>query len=402
MDLLFRTAFNNAYTSQRYEAYRQRLERQVGLRIPFRLAETPLFLPAPLRNFLVRSAEEIVAQLCEPSLLPRLEASVPPVFRGTRSNGLADCLQLDFAIVRDADGSLTGRVVELQGFPSLYGFVLLQAEAFAEMMHGVPGLEQDWTPFFHEFDRTSYLTRLRDVILAACDPQEVVLLEIEPSQQKTYCDFIALKQFLDVDVVDPSELIRQGRLLFRKKNGRKIRVQRIFNRVVFDELERVSPHYTSLFSDDFDVTWVPHPHWYWMWSKYTLPFLHHPAVPTSRLLSDFWPPSSELSRYVLKPLFSFAGAGVHLDVDVETLQSIPAQERSQWILQEKVAYAPALRTPHGDYVKAEVRLMFLRDPQTGRLELVMNLARLARGPMLGVDHNKGYDWVGGTVSLWPR
>jgi hypothetical protein len=184
------------------------------------------------------------------------------------------------------------------------------------------------------------------------------------------------------------------------KDGKKLPVRRIYNRMVFDELEQKGYRLPFDFRDELDVTWCSHPNWYWVWSKFSLPSLDHPAIPRARFLSELKEMPEDLSRYVLKPLFSFAGAGVVIDVTPEDLARIPEAERDRWVLQEKIVYAPAFVAPDGGPVKAEIRVMLLRPPGAQKLVPHIFLVRLSRGKMLGVDHNKGHTWVGGSVGIW--
>ncbi|MCU0684451.1 MAG: hypothetical protein MUF34_19775 [Polyangiaceae bacterium] len=401
MDAQFRSAYNRAYTPEFFARYRERLETPLGTSVSFRLAETPLFLPRGLRDHLATSARQVVELISDPALIRRLEAAVPPAFDVPGRDALPDCVQVDFAVTRDASGELRGRLIELQGFPSLYAFTAHQAAVFAESMQSVPGLDRPWTPFFGGINHEGYIEKLRRVVVGDSDPSEVIMLDLDPRSQKTYCDFVATQRYLGVDPVCPSELVREGRTLYRTVNGRRVAVRRIYNRVVFDELERKGVQLPFDWRQELDVRWVPHPNWYWVWSKYTLPFLEHPAVPRTRFLSDVTEVPDDLSRYVLKPLFSFAGAGVKVDVTRDDLAAVPEAQRGGYVLQEKMTYEPALVTPDGAKVKAEVRMMLLRSGPKGELELVLNLVRLSRGAMLGVDQNRGHEWVGSSVGIWP-
>lgn len=396
-----RRLYNAAYTPTLYRNYVDRLETWLDVKIPFRIAETPLFLPRALRVRLATAAREIVEQISDPKVIEAMKGAIPPALDVPRTDALSNCLQIDFAIVEDDDGSLTGKVVELQGFPSLYGLMVLQSEAMAAELKNIPGLEGPWSMFYSGHTRTSFVASFKEALLAGNDPAEVVLLDIEPRSQKTYCDFVATKQLTGVDAIGPHEIERDGLRLFRRKDGHRVPIRRIYNRVVFDELQNKAIELPFDYRDDLDVTWFPHPNWYWLWSKYTLPHVKHPAVPVATYVSELkeWP--EDMSRYVLKPLFSFAGTGVKVDPTHEDLEAIPENERGAWILQEKILYAPALRTPEGQGVKAEVRMMFLRGPNQQTPELVLNLVRLSRGKMLGVDHNKDFDWVGGSIGIWP-
>ncbi|AUX33582.1 MULTISPECIES: hypothetical protein [Sorangium] len=401
MEPTFRRAFNAAFGPSTYAEILGRLERRLGCAIPFRVAETPLFLPARLRERLARSATEIVRQISSPALIAQMKRAIPAHLDAPGMDALPNCAQVDFAIVRGPDGELDAKVVELQAFPSLYALMLVQTEIVAEVLAGMPGLDRRWTCCFGGRSRDDVVAHLRRAILAGEPEESVVLLDLSPEKQKTYPDFVATKLLVGVDAVCPTALVREKDRLFRRVGGRLVPVRRLYNRVVFDELEAKRVELPFRYDEPLDVTWCSHPNWYWTWSKYTLPYLDHPAVPRARLLSALDEVPPDLERYVLKPLFSFAGSGVKVDVTPEHLAAIPEAERSRWLLQEKVAYEPALPMPDGGGVKAEVRMMFLRAPDEPELSLALDLVRLSRGKMLGVDQNRDLTWVGGTVGIWP-
>ncbi len=104
---------------------------------------------------------------------------------------------------------------------------------------------------------------------------------------------------------------------------------------------------------------------------------------------------------MLKPLFSFAGGGVNVDPTAADVAAIPEAERAHWVLMEKIAYDPCLAAVDGGGVKVEVRMMFFRPDGDARPTLGLNLCRLSRGKMLGVDFNKDFTWVGSSVALRP-
>jgi hypothetical protein len=400
MEPTFRRAFNEAYTEAFYPRYMERLERRVGCKVPFRVAETPLFFPEILRTRLERAANEIVEQISNPALIEKMKRAIPKELDVPGMDALPNCTQVDFAITRAPDGTLEGKVVELQAFPSLYALMVLQAEVMSEMLAEIPGLDRPWSIFFSGLDRGSFVARLRHAILAGEDPSAVVLLDIDPPSQKTYPDFLATKELVGIDSICPTSLVREGKRLFRRVGGRLQEVRRIYNRVVFDELFHKGIELPFKYTDELDVTWCSHPNWYWTWSKYTLPYVDHPAVPRARYVSDLDKVPDDLDRYVLKPLFSFAGSGVKVEPTRADIDAIPEKDRGGWLIQEKIAYEPALSMPDGNGVKGEVRMMFLRAPDEAKPTLVLNLIRLSRGKMLGVDQNRDLTWVGGSVGLW--
>ncbi len=401
MDPALRRAYNAAYSDATYQRYIARLEGMLGCHIPFRVAETPLFIPAELRDYLARAANEIIDQISQDTLVARMKRAIPPSLDVPRMDPMPNCVQVDFAVVRGEDGKLQGRVVELQAFPSLYALMVVQADVMAEVLAEMPDMPKDWSIYFSGHTRDTFVAQLKKAVLGGEDPESVVLLDLNPPSQKTYPDFIANKILTGVDAICPTSLIKEGRRLFREVDGRKVQVRRIYNRIVFDELEVKGVTLPFRYTDDLDVTWLSHPNWYWTWSKFTLPFIDHPAVPRARYLSDLKELPDDLSKYVLKPLFSFAGSGVNVDPTRADVEAVPEDQRDKWILQEKITYEPGLLMPDGGGVKAEIRMMFLRAPDEPKPRLVLNLVRLSRGKMLGVDQNKNLTWVGGTVGMWP-
>jgi hypothetical protein len=398
VDPAYRSSFNAAYTEELFGRYRARLVAQVG-ETSFRLAETPFFMPPALRDRLDAHTRSILLLLGEPSRVLSMKKAIPPRFDAPGMDALPSSVQVDFAIVRDDRGELDGRVVELQGFPSLYAFTLLQARAWSDTISGLPGMDGGvFTPTFGGLDDDAAIAHMRAAICAGLDPESVVLLDLDPPEQKTFCDFIATRKLVGVDPVCVTELVRDGRRLLRRKDGKLVPIRRIYNRVVFDELEKKGVKLPFAYTDDLDVTWCPHPNWYWVWSKYSLPEISHPAIPRATLVSELDGTPRDLTRFVLKPLFSFAGTGVKVDVTPEHLAAIAPADRSAWLLQEKIDYARDLVTVDGSRVAVEVRVMCLRAEET-TIRPILNLVRLSRGKMHGVDHNKDMKWTGSSVGI---
>jgi hypothetical protein len=120
-------------------------------------------------------------------------------------------------------------------------------------------------------------------------------------------------------------------------------------------------------------------------------------VPSTQFLNQVENLPADLSKYILKPLFSFAGQGVEIDINLEMIQNIPDPEN--WILQEKVAYADCIVTPTGN-AKAEIRLFYFWDENKNKYIATNNLTRLSKGKMIGVNYNKSATWVGGSLAYF--
>jgi hypothetical protein len=287
-------------------------------------------------------------------------------------------------------------LIEMQGFPSLYGFQLHIAKKYAEIYK----LDENLSALFHDFDETSYIKLLKEVVLGTHQPHEVALVDVDALNQKTAIDFFVTQRYTGIKILAISQIFKEGKSLFYLEGDRKIRLKRIYNRLIFDEVADNPEVFTGNFDprDELDVEWVTHPNWFYRISKYTMPFLKSKYVPETLFLKQLHVLPENLDEYVLKPLFSFAGMGVIIDVTKADIEAIKDPEN--WILQKKVKYEPVVMSPDGG-VKVEIRLMYLW-PDKGEPKLCINLARLSKGKMIGVRYNQDFDWVGGTVGLMPR
>src|SRR5262245_42010368 len=394
----WRRAYNAAYSDAKYQAYRGRLEAEAGCPIDFRLAESPVFLPADLREAMVSATAAVVAQLAGPAHQRGSLAAVPDEFDVPGCDDHPLFVQVDWAVTREGDrpdGRLVPRLIELQGFPSLYGFQVLQA---LELRKLVP--DGDRLGFLLSgLDLDGYRRVLGEAILGGCPPEHVVLLDLDPPSQKTYADFAMTEKVWGVRAVCPTAIEKRGRELWYRRDGTPTRILRIYNRVIVDELVAKRVALPFRYTEPLDVGWAGHPNWYFRWSKHSLPWLRHPAVPEARFLSDLDCPPDDLGRWVLKPLFSFAGLGVKVDVTRADLDAVPPERREQTLLMRKVEYAPVIETADGLASKCEVRIMVVWTAEGPRP--VTTLVRLSQGKMMGVDFNKDRTWVGSSTALWP-
>ena len=128
-----------------------------------------------------------------------------------------------------------------------------------------------------------------------------------------------------------------------------------------------------------------------------LPFLKHTYIPKAQFLDQLTETPTALDKYILKPLFSFAGQGVMIDISADDISNI--KDPSAWILQEKVEYANCIDTPTGP-AKAELRLFYFWDESKQQYIATMNLTRLSKGKMIGVNYNKTATWVGGSLAYF--
>ena len=389
-----RQAYNTAFTSEKYEVFLNHIQSLYNTKPNFRIAETPVFIPDDFRDKLLQACEDIADTLCQPHFKTQSEGALKAEHRVPNEDDHTTFLVVDYGIC-EQNGELMPKLIELQGFPSLYFFQHDLALAYKSHFD-VP---QTMTPLFDGLDTEGYHNLLRNIIVGDSKPENVVLLEIEPEKQNTAIDFYSTSNHLGIKVLCLTKVIKRGRKLYYKnEKGSRIRIEKIYNRVIFDELERRTDLTLGFhFSDDLDVEWIGHPNWFFRISKYIMPFLKSDYVPKTYFLKDIDPSQLDLSQFVLKPLFSFSGQGVKIQVTQADIDAV--EDKTNWILQEKVQYAPILETPSGD-TKIEIRMLMVWKKEWERPRLINNLIRLSKGEMIGVRYNKDKDWVGASVGLF--
>lgn len=361
--------------------------------IPFRVSETPCFLPVDLLTRMANDGKELIRQLVEsPEYRTKSNESIPPEFRAPNESPHPMFIQVDFGLVRGANGELQPKLVELQAFPSLYAYQPVLARTFMD----VYGLEKGLQYLLSGLDSASYLTLLRQAIVGGQDPENVILMEIDPEHQKTLPDFLLTEKLLGIRKVDIRAIRKDGNRLYWEADGKKTPIRRIYNRAIVDELERKGAKLEFDFRDDLDVEWAGHPNWYFRVSKYSIPYLKHDSVPKTWFLDQLSDVPRDLENYALKPLYSFAGLGVVIAPKKEDIAAVPAERRSQYILQERLHFEPVIATPFGE-TKVEVRVMYI---WVNELMPVLTILRMGRGLMMGVDHNRNMEWVGSSAGLF--
>ncbi len=395
-----RKQFNASFTPEKYQAFLRRIDEACGTHVPFRLSETPCFFPKTLLERMAEDGKELIRQLVEnPEYRARAEAAIPAEFRVPNEPAHPLFVQVDFGLVRDAIGELQPKLVELQAFPSLYAYQVTLAQNYIDV-YGLERLSACGSRrlnfFLSGLDEKTYRELLRRSIVGTQDPENVILMEVHPEQQKTLPDFLLTEKMLGVRTVDIEAIKKHGSQLYYVRNGGRVPIRRIYNRTIVDELQRKEVKLGFDWRDDIDVEWAGHPNWYFRISKFSIPYLRHESVPKTWFLDRLERIPEDLQNYALKPLYSFAGLGVVIAPKEEDIEAIPAEKRAEYILQERLHFEPVIETPFGG-TKAEVRVMYVWEEE---LKAVLTIIRMGRGLMMGVDHNKNMEWVGASAGLW--
>jgi len=394
MDPSARKAFNDNFTADKYSQLLDSLNDGLKNPIPFRVAETPIFLTDDFRDKLLAAGEDIINVILRPDFKQLTERAIPDKWRVANENDHPHFIALDFGVCRDEHNHIVPKLIELQGFPSLYGFQVYQGDHYRDIFD----IPDNWTVYFNGIERDEYLNLLRKTIIGPYQPDEVVLMDVNAPEQKTAVDFYITQNYIGIAVVSLGDLIEKDGKLFYEANGILKPIKRIYNRLIFDEIESDPDIFNKVVDirKAFDVEWITHPNWFYRISKFTMPFLKGDYVPETQFLNHVKNIPADLENYVLKPLFSFAGQGVIIDIKPQYIDNIKDPEN--WILQRKVNYEPVVQSPDGG-VKVEIRLLYLWPDGESKPTLAINLGRLSKGKMIGVRYNKDFDWVGGTVAF---
>lgn len=392
-----RKNYNQTFSKEKYEAFVKDVANVYPGHLDFRLAETPVFVPKDFANKMLSACESIIDVISTPAYHQESEKAIPSHLRVRNEDKHPHCIAFDFGVCTGENGELEPQLIEMQGFPSLFAWQIILPEIHAKNFW----TPKNYSPYVSGFDKTTYIELLRKIVVGTEASENVVLLEIFPHQQKTRVDFYATEYFLGIKTVDLNDVIQEGENLYYINEGKKTLIKRIYNRVIFDDLFQQPKEVQEkgrIFQQELNVTWVPHPNWFYRLSKYTLPFIRHPYVPETSFLNAVDLPD-DLENYVVKPLFSFAGQGVIIDVTKEEIDKI--HDKENWIIQRKVNYASAIETPE-DPAKAEIRIFYFWEEGASRPVAANNLSRLSKGKMIGVRYNKDKEWVGGSFCLFEQ
>lgn len=387
----YRKQFNEAFSDEKYKELKEILKQKGGIEPGFRISESPIFLTKEFENKLIDASESIISQI---KTLPAetLQKAIPENCRVPNDTDQPHFFTIDFGVCKNKNGDIEPQLIELQAFPSLYAFQKTYEDTFCEVY---PFLSNIRNTMPHE-DFKQYL---KDLIVGDENPENVILLEIFPEKQKTAIDFALTEQLLGIKTVCLTEVKKKGKKLYYENNGQLIEIKRIYNRVIFDELDRIPDLETAFdFREEVDVKWITHPNWFFKISKFLLPLLKHQFVPKSYFLHEF-PEDENLENFVLKPLFSFAGSGVNLNPTKEITDAI--EDKENYILQRKVTYEPVFEDINGEFSKAEIRLLYIWRENDERPILLENLGRMTKAAMVNVDFNKkDAIWIGSSNAFF--
>ncbi|TRZ82173.1 MAG: hypothetical protein D4R91_04640 [Sediminibacterium sp.] len=418
-----RQKFNAAFSEKTHQNYLAALNTSFPNALDFTVAETPIFIDKAFTEKILATGDYVNQVIQSDRFNSITEPSLKNVPFFPKETPLPACIVMDFAIAINDQNELVPALIELQGFPSLFAYEILQDDC----IHKTYTIPAGFSPYLNGYTKEKYVAHLETILKGDTlidtkknldtnnqnvsdstkdtikhSNKHTVLLEILPHQQKTRIDFYCTEKYFNIPIVCITEIFVEETHLYYERDGKKIKIDRIYNRIVLDELKNQTKEIQekgALLQTNLNIEWVTHPHHFFKISKFLLPFLKHAYIPKTQFVDQLTELPTALEKYILKPLFSFAGQGVIIDINSGDIENIEGP--SGWILQEKVNYANCIETPTGP-AKAELRLFYFWDEGKQEYIATMNLARLSKGKMIGVDYNKNKQWVGGSLAYFEK
>jgi len=351
-----RKKFNAAFSEKAHQNYLAALNTPFPNALDFTVAETPIFIDKDFTKKMLATGEYVNQVIQSNSFKSITEPSLKNIPLFANESALPQCIVMDFAIAMNEQNKIVPALIELQGFPSLFAYEILQDECLRKT-YTIP---EGYSPYLNGYTKERYMLHLESILKGdtLIDTKEnldknnrnasdstkdtlkhsnkhTVLLEILPHQQKTRIDFYCTEKYFNIPIVCITEIFVEENQLFYERAGKKIKIDRIYNRIVLDELKHQTKEIQekgALLWSNLDIEWVTHPHHFFRISKFLLPFLNHPYIPKTQFVDQLTETPTALDKYILKPLFSFAGQGVIIDISADDIMSI--KDPSGWILQE--------------------------------------------------------------------
>ena len=217
-----RQVFNANFSKAKYQTFLKQLDEGFP-EITFRVAESPIFISDDLKQKLITAGNEIIALIKQENFKELTKKAIPSQWSVPNENDHPHFLTFDFGLCKDENGEISPMLIEMQGFPSLYGFQAHLANTYKEIY----GLAENLTPYFNGLTEESYFELLQKVIVGSHQPHEVVLMDVDAKNQKTAIDFYATANKIGIKILALDEIKKEGKQLFYIEDNEKIQIKRI-------------------------------------------------------------------------------------------------------------------------------------------------------------------------------
>ncbi|MEP7167818.1 MAG: hypothetical protein ABI855_00450, partial [Bacteroidota bacterium] len=187
-----RKKYNSIFSEEKYKGFLNDMNAEFNYTVPFRVAESPVFVPKEIKNKINEACEEIISFIMRDDFKEISKKAIPPDVNVPNENEHTLFLAIDFGVCKNENGEINPQLIELQGFPSLFGWQHYLAKKYRQHFYA----PENYNHLFSELNDESYVKLLKKNILGHHEPQYVILLEIEPKKQNTRIDFLLTEQML--------------------------------------------------------------------------------------------------------------------------------------------------------------------------------------------------------------
>src|SRR3990170_77263 len=232
-----RKEFNANFTKEKYNAFLEELHAVHPGAIEFRVAETPVFVPKDFTKKMLDACESIVDIIIDPRFKELTKNAIPKNLQVPGENDHSHFIAFDFGVCINEAGEYEPQLIEMQGFPTLFAYEVVIDDIF----HKHFAIPDSYSAYLGNHNKETYINHFKEIVLGDHQPENVILLEIFPHQQKTKIDFYCTQDYTGIKPVCITELIKEGKKLFYLNDEKKTEIKRIYNRVIFDDLFQQTP-----------------------------------------------------------------------------------------------------------------------------------------------------------------
>src|SRR5690349_12689745 len=109
-----RQEYNRQFTEKKYREFIHELENLYPGQLDFRVAESPVFVPAAFRDKMLSACESILEVITRPGYLKESERAIPEALRVPGDEGYPECIAFDFGVCTGKSGELEPQLIEMQ------------------------------------------------------------------------------------------------------------------------------------------------------------------------------------------------------------------------------------------------------------------------------------------------
>lgn len=319
-----------------------RLEASVhaGYRFPWRIAEAPALVSRADLARDMEAMERLMRHYASAQFRSRYQAAAPLRFlRPDDSGWFPRFVATDYTRTVDGSGVLHLAMPEAQSFPGNLLLKPAMLRALGPLLPEYGPSDLQLNPSFRSDEE--YVARLRRIVCGDLRPEETIVLEVAPLEQKTVVDMLLFVKTLGVRLVDLADLEadpRTGDLHYRKavvfKDGmprvaefsRPETARRVLSRCLPEELDSLiqqgtlgltSSKVSAIFQDSImkrAALFVVHPQDFFVICKSTLvgnPWHHPPLEPVDdQLLPRLASRGLKLEDGIIKAASRAGGQGL--------------------------------------------------------------------------------------------